>query len=135
MRAADLRELDIPSLRLAADIAARNQGDVALLAARFVAGADDCLPHTRVAAAHTEAQARDMVAIAGLVALVERHADQLLPIFEALERGEEVTIRQSRAAELVRPRSAVPVRSHWPVMRRPGTVMGPVAVAMAAEVR
>ncbi|MFE1598228.1 hypothetical protein [Methylobacterium sp. ID0610] len=126
--------MDLPSLRLAADIAARNQGDVALLAARFVAGVDDSMRHTRRAAAHTDAQARDMLAVAGLVGLVERHADRLLPILEALEAGREVVIRQSRAAEMVRPRAA-PTRPHWPAMRRSGVAAGHLAVAMQAEVR
>ncbi|ACL58988.1 hypothetical protein [Methylobacterium nodulans] len=139
MRAADLREFDFPSL---AD-AARKEADKhsAELAQAFEwqstlignwPGQHRDLKRMR---AHATAQRDDLRRLQDFAEFYGLYADRLQPILEALERGAEVTIRQSRAAELVRSRSAVPVRAHWPMMRRPGTVMGPVVVAMAAEVR
>ncbi|ACL57893.1 hypothetical protein [Methylobacterium nodulans] len=105
------------------------------LAACYVGRNDAVRRGLRDGAAALGAASQDHYRLALLAEICGRHAAQIPAILEALERGEEVTIRQSRAAELVRSRSAVPVRAHWPVMRRPGTVMGPVGVAMAAEVR
>ncbi|ACL59107.1 hypothetical protein [Methylobacterium nodulans] len=133
---ADLREFDWPSLA-AARMEADGKSGVLAQAVDWQASLVGAFPGThrksRQVIAHVRAQRDDLRRLQVLAEIFERHGEQLVPIVEALEAGREVVVRQSRAAELVR--CSAPVLAHWPAMRRPGTVMGPVVVAMAAEVR
>lgn len=116
----DLRTWDWPTLAMQAhadaDEAERKAIATAELATCFVGRNEAVRRGFRNGAAALGASSKDHRRLALLAEICGRHADQIPAILEALEAGREVVVVQSRASELVRPRSVVPVR------REPGAV-------------